>query len=199
MNVISKLRAQSGIVVALMAVIALVGCSRSPDAEQPAQGAVQQQKTVAEAPEMSGALTQDQAGARYAIASDPVIVQNGALLRTVVSVTNLGKVMISSTGKLPVNLAISLADRDGAVLQQDFVRASLPTGGIAAGSTAEVTVEVPTQAVLGKVMRFGLVQESVAWYSDFKIEPIDYGPITACQDQGKQAVCGAGGKPLATR
>ncbi|MQU40853.1 hypothetical protein, partial [Pseudomonas sp. FSL R10-2172] len=68
---------------------------------------------------MSMPLTQEQVGARYAIVSDPVIANSGEVIRAVVSVTNAGKSTISSKGKLPVNLAISLVDASGVVLAKD--------------------------------------------------------------------------------
>ncbi|MCC4614629.1 glycosyltransferase [Xanthomonas campestris pv. asclepiadis] len=188
-----------GTVAILATVITLAGCSKSPEADQPATSAPQQTATASEAPGMTTPLTQEQVGARYAIVSDPVVANNGELIRTVVSVTNAGKETLSSKGTLPVNLAISLVDSSGAVSAKDFVRAPLPADGIPAGASAEVIAEVPAQAVVGKSLRFGLVQEGVAWFSDFKIEPLDYGPFTSCADQGKQTICGAGGKPLSTR
>ncbi|MFS8441986.1 glycosyltransferase [Xanthomonas campestris pv. raphani] len=159
----------------------------------------QQAAQTTEAGGMSTPLTQDQVGARYAIASEPGLVNNGELVRIAVSVTNSSKVAINSKGTLPVNLAISLVDSSGALSTKDFVRAVLPAEGIPAGASAEVIAEVPAQAVIGKSLRFGLVQEGVAWFSDFKIEPLDYGPFTSCAYQGKQTICGAGGKPLSTR
>ncbi|PPU77911.1 glycosyltransferase [Xanthomonas cucurbitae] len=183
----------------LATVVTLAGCSKSPEADQPATATPQPAAPASEAPNMTTPLTQEQVGARYAIVSDPVIVNNGELIRTVVSVTNAGKETLSSKGTLPINLAISLVDSSGTVSTKDFVRAPLPAEGIAAGASAEVIAEVPAQAVVGKSLRFGLVQEGVAWFSDFKIEPLDYGPFTSCADQGKQTLCGAGGKPLSTR
>ncbi|CAD0306938.1 glycosyltransferase [Xanthomonas hortorum] len=194
-----KIPVSLGTVAILATVITLAACSKSPEVDQPATAAPQQAATASEAPGMTTPLTQEQVGARYAIVSDPVIANNGELIRTVVSVTNAGKETVSSKGTLPVNLAISLLDSSGAVSAKDFVRAQLPADGIPAGTSAEVIAEVPAQAVVGKSLRFGLVQEGVAWFSDFKIEPLDYGPFTSCADQGKQTICGAGGKPLSTR
>ncbi|APP79385.1 glycosyltransferase [Xanthomonas gardneri] len=188
-----------GTAAVLATVITFAGCSKSPEVDPPATAAPQPAAPAAEAAGMTAPLTQEQVGARYAIVSDPVIANNGELVRTVVSVTNTGKATISSKGTLPVNLAISLVDGSGAVSEKDFVRAPLPAEGIAAGASAEVVAEVPATAVIGKSLRFGLVQEGVAWFSDFKIDPLDYGPFTSCADQGKQTLCGAGGKPLSTR
>ncbi|WP_241236747.1 glycosyltransferase [Xanthomonas arboricola] len=188
-----------GSVAVLATVIAFTGCSKAPEAEQPVKAEPQQAAQTTEAGGMSTPLTQEQVGARYAIASEPVLANNGELVRVAVSVTNSGKVAINSKGTLPVNLAISLVDDSGNVSNRDFLRAPLPAEGIPAGGSAEVIADVPSQAVIGKTLRFGLVQESVAWYSDFKVDSLDYGPLTSCQDQGKETVCGAGGKPLATR
>ncbi|WP_126949240.1 glycosyltransferase [Xanthomonas vesicatoria] len=188
-----------GTVAILATVITLAGCSKSPEADQPVTAAPQPAAPASEAPGMTTPLTQEQVGARYAIVSDPVVANNGEVIRTVVSVTNAGKETLSSKGTLPVNLAISLVDSSGTVSAKDFVRAPLPADGIAAGASAEVIAEVPAQAVVGKSLRFGLVQEGFAWFSDFKIEPLDYGPFTSCADQGKQTLCGAGGKPLSAR
>lgn len=199
MKIFMKFPLSSATVVALATAITFTGCSESPDAGQAASAAPQKAASASDAPGMSMPLTQEQVGARYAIVSDPVIANSGEVIRAVVSVTNAGKFTISSKGKLPVNLAISLVDASGVVSAKDFVRAPLPPEGIPAGASAEVVAEVPAEAVVGKSLRFGLVQESVAWFSDFKIEPLDYGPFTKCADQGKQTFCGAGGKPLSAR
>ncbi|MCC8687747.1 glycosyltransferase [Xanthomonas campestris pv. raphani] len=199
MKNIMKSPVSFGSVAVLATVIAFTGCSKAPEAEQPVKAEPQQAAQTTEAGGMSTPLTQDQVGARYAIASEPGLVNNGELVRIAVSVTNSSKVAINSKGTLPVNLAISLVDSSGALSAKDFVRAVLPAEGIPAGASAEVIAEVPAQAVIGKSLRFGLVQEGVAWFSDFKIEPLDYGPFTSCAYQGKQTICGAGGKPLSTR
>ncbi|MFA4914602.1 MULTISPECIES: glycosyltransferase [Stenotrophomonas] len=196
MNKISKSQFSLCAAAALATAIAVSGCSKAPEADQAAQTAPAAAAPVAEAPDMTTPLTQEQAGAQYAITAEPVLVNNGETLRTVVSVTNTGKVAISSKGKLPVNLAISLVDPSGEMVARDFVRASLPAAGIAAGASADVITEVPAKDVVGKSLRFGLVQEAIVWFSDFNVATVDYGPLTACDDQGKPTICGKDGKPL---
>lgn len=197
MNNISKLKLSLS-AASLAVTVAMSGCSKSPDAGPTAQVSSEVAAPSIAAPAMTAPLTQDQVGAQYHIAAGPVLAQNGEVLRTVVSVTNAGAVAINSNGKFPVNLAISLVDKNGAAVAQDFVRAPLPASGIPAGGSADVVTEVPADKVAGNTLRFGLVQESVAWYSDFKIAPLDYGPFTSCEDQGKQTLCGKDGKPLAS-
>jgi outer membrane murein-binding lipoprotein Lpp len=185
---------------ALVAALAVAGCSKSPEvgAERAENAAAPvQTPVVAETAGMAVPLTQDQVGAQYRIAAEPMFAQNGEVVRTVVSVSNTGKVAISSKGKLPVNLAISLVDKDGAFVARDYIRASLPAEGIPAGSSADVITEVPAKDVAGKSLRFGLVQEAVAWYSDFNVAPVDSTLLTGCENQGKSTLCGKDGKPLA--
>lgn len=182
---------------ALAAAIAISGCSKSPEAEPAVQPSPEATAAADAAPPMAAPLTQDQVGAQYRISAEPVLVKNGEVVRTVVSVTNTGATAINSNGSLPVNLAVSLVDLNGAAVAQDFVRVSLPAVGIPSGGSAEVVAEVPANQVAGKALRFGLVQETVAWFSDFKIAPLDYGPFTSCEDQGKPTLCGKDGKPLA--
>lgn len=183
---------------ALAAAIALSACSKGPESEQAAQPAATPAATspVAEGAAMTAALTQDQAGAEYRITAEPVLVQNGEVIRTVVAVKNTGKTLISSHGSLPVNLAVSLVDGAGQMVNREFVRVSLPGEGIAAGATADVVADAKAADVVGKGLRFGLVQEGVAWFSDLNVATLDYGPLTTCQDQGKQTICGKDGKPL---
>ncbi len=176
------------VATALLVAVATIGCTPSPDANQPAAPATPAQPAAVESG-MMAPLTQEQVGARYSVAGTPVLINEGRALRITVSVANTGSVAISSKGDKPVNLAISLVDGTGAVVAQDFVRVALPDDGIAAGASAEVVAEVPVQDVLGKSLKIGLVQETVAWFSDFKVESLDYGPLTTCEDQGKQAVC----------
>jgi len=195
MNNISK-RQFSLCTAALAAAIAVSGCSKSPDAEPAVQVAPEAPAAAVVAPPMAAPLTQDQVGAQYRISAEPVLVQNGEVVRTVVSVTNTGAIAINSNGNLPVNLAVSLVDLNGTAVAQDFVRAALPASGIPSGGSADVVAEVPANEVAGKALRFGLVQETVAWFSDFKIAPLDYGPLTSCEEQGKPTLCGKDGKPL---
>ena len=68
---------------------------------------------------------------------------------------------------------------------------------IAAGASADVTVEVPAKDVVGNSIRLELVQEKVAWFSSFGVAPFDFGPFTSCDANGVATVCGADGKPLA--
>lgn len=189
----------SGVVIALAVVSAFAGCSKAPETAPATQAAPQEAVAVATPAGMTTALTQEQVGARYLVSADPVLEENGEVLQTVVSVTNTGKVAINSQGTLPVNLAISLIDSSGNMVTQEFVRAPLPVSGIPAGGSADVITEVPANAVIGKRLRFGLVQEGVAWFSGFKVEPLDYGPFTSCEEQGKPTVCGKDGKPLVAR
>ncbi len=199
MNNISKLQ-YSLCAAALATAIAVSGCSKSQETSSPAQPvseAAEPAPAAVESPPMAAPLTQDQVGAQYRIAAKPVLVHNGEGVRIVLSVTNAGTIAINSNGKLPVNLAVSLVDLNGTAIDQDFVRVSLPVSGIASGSSADVVAEVPSNKVVGKALRFGLVQESVAWFSDFKVAPLDYGPLTSCEDEGKPTICGKEGKPLA--
>ena len=184
--------------------LALTACNKSPEApegaeDQAAPAAAETPATAAQTaqePGMDVPLTQEQAGAKYSIKSEPVIAGNQDILRMIITVENTGSTAILSKGKMPVNLAISLVDDAGNYTARDFIRASLPAEGISAGSSAEVVTEVPLKDVIGKTLRFGLVQEGVAWYSDFNVTPIDYGPFTTCSEQGKSTVCGKDGKPL---
>ncbi|NIK09344.1 hypothetical protein GGR60_003827 [Xanthomonas arboricola] len=186
-----------GAAIALAAAIVVTGCSKSQnDTVQPAADTQQPAAAAPEVEGISAPIPQDQVGAQYAVSAEPVLVKNGEILKVVVKVTNTGKVAVNSKGKMPVNLAISLVDGAGAMVKQEFVRATLPPQGIPAGGSADVVAKVPAQAVAGNTLRFGLVQEAVAWYSDYKIQPLDYGPFNSCEDQGKQTLCGKDGKPL---
>lgn len=198
MNKFSKSQLSLCAAAALATAIAVTGCSESPKAEQAGQPApATTAAPVVEAPGLTAPLTQEQVGAQYSIASEPVLVQNGEVIRTVVSVTNTGTIAINSNGKLPVNLAVSLMGGPNEELSRDFVRAVLPANGIPVGGSVEVVTEVPAKDVVGKSLRFGLVQEGVVWFTDFNVAALDYGPLTNCEDQGKPTVCGKDGKPLA--
>lgn len=197
MNSISKLQLTlcAG---ALVATFLVSGCSESPETGKPEAAAPAASPTPTVVGGMTEPLAQDLVGAQYRIAAEPLLVQNGELIRTVVSVTNSGKVAINSRGKLPVNLAISLVDGSGSMISRDFVRASLPDEGIPAGGSADVVTEVQAKYVVDKGLRFGLVQEGVAWFSDLNVATLDSGILSACEDQGKRTICGKEGKPLAT-
>lgn len=196
MNKISKGQL-SLLVAAMAAVLTVAGCSESPNEPSADAAAPPAPAPQATTPGMTEALTPEQAGAQYHFGAEPTLAQDGQVVRTVVTVTNSGKVAVNSRGTLPVNLGISLIDGSGAMVTRDFVRASLPLEGIPVGGSADVVAEVPSKDVVGKGLRYGLVQEGVAWYSDLNVAALDYGVLTACEDQGKQTICGKDGKPLA--
>jgi len=185
-------------VLAASIALTVAGCSKSPEPEAPVNAAPAPVEPVTADPAMTAALTPEQIGAQYAITGSPALVQNGEMVRTIVKVTNTGTVAINSGGQMPVKLAISLIDKNGEMLAQDFVRASLPVQGIEPGATADVVTEVPAADLAGKGLRFGLVQEAVAWYSTMNVAPLDYGPLSSCEDQGKKTLCGTDGKPLSS-
>ncbi|WP_315387407.1 glycosyltransferase [uncultured Stenotrophomonas sp.] len=197
MNKISKVQL-SFLVVAMAAVLTVSGCSESPNQANSDAAAPPAPTPQATTPGMTAALTPEQAGAQYHLQTEPTLAQDGQVIRAVVSITNSGKVAVNSRGTLPVNLGVSVIDASGAMVTRDFVRASLPLDGIPVGGSADVVAEVPSKDVIGKGLRFGMVQEGVAWYSDLNVPALDYGVLTACEDQGRQTICGKDGKPLAT-
>lgn len=190
--------ARSGFVA--VSLITLSACSQSaPPADSASTQPVAPVETTPVAPPMAGgmtkALTKEEVGATFIQQGAPVLVKEGASIRFVVTLTNSGTVSISSQGAFPVNIGVELLASDGKVVKRDFVRARIPE--IAAGASADVTVEVPAKDVVGNSIRLELVQEKVAWFSSFGVAPFDFGPFTSCDANGVATVCGADGKPLA--
>lgn len=189
---------KSGFVAASL--ITLCACSQpAPPADTASTDPVAPVEPAPVAPPVVGgmtkALTKEEAGAAFVQQGAPVLVKDGAAIRFVVTLTNSGTVPISSQGAFPVNIGVELLASDGKIAKRDFVRARIPE--IAAGASADVTVEVPAKDVVGNSIRLELVQEKVAWFSSFGVAPFDFGPFTSCDANGAATVCGADGKPLA--
>ena len=181
-----------------LGIVILVGCSKAPEpAEQGADVLVSSQPMAVS--EINEPLAQGDVGARYLMNEAPQLEQGGQILRIPLLVKNTGSSPLLSQGQRPVNLGISLLDDSGQIMELDFSRSPLPEGGIAAGAESTVVVDLPAERVVGKKLRFGLVQESVAWFSDLGVVPLDYGPIAHCENSGIKTLCGVDGKPFVQR
>lgn len=182
-----------------LSIAALAGCSKSPERTEQVTGAQESSPVTAGAADVSEPLTQDQVGATYQLAGAPVLEQGGQRLVISVLVKNTGSVALASQGDKPVNLGISIVDESGEVVDQDFARAALPEPGIGAGAEAIVVANVPAERVAGKKLRFGLVQEGVAWFTGLGVAPLDYGPLSSCEHDGARTLCGPEGQALSQR
>lgn len=196
MKDISRSRRSFCIALFFFAAWILTGCSEFPESSRSAT-ADSPAAVHLSAPSMTGPLGKEQVGANYSLVGEPVLTQDDAVVRTIIAVNNRGTVRITSGGTMPVHLAISLIDGEGGMVAQDFIRAGLPAAGIEPGATVDVVTEVPADQAVGNGLRFGLVQESVAWYSAMDVAPLDYGPLTRCENDGRSTVCGSDGRPLA--
>jgi hypothetical protein len=120
---------------------------------------------------------------------------SGDTLRVPVQVDNQGIVDFDSSANPSVDLGSELADGNNKVVYQDFIRT--PLGLIKAGSKATVVVDLPVAKLAGHAVLIVPVQEGVAWFTGFGVEPLHVGPFAACDKQGASGtLCMADGMAI---
>lgn len=102
-----------------------------------------------------------------------------------VRIRNEGTFPVSGSGRYPMSVGLQLLDGQGVVIEPDWVHSPLHCP-IEPGKETIVTVVLPDAAPAGSRIRVDLVQEGVAWLSDWGVTPIeiplvaqsgpDYGP-----------------------
>ncbi len=103
-------------------------------------------------------------GASYQAAPPPTAAA-GATVTVPVTVANASNFAWSSSGEKPVNLAYHFYDSAGRLVLWDGARTKLPADvGPGASATVQAAVLFPT-TVGTYTLRFDLVQEGVAWFS----------------------------------
>jgi subtilisin family serine protease len=116
----------------------------------------------------------------------------GDTFTTTVTVTNDSAVAWKATGVDAVRLAYHWIDRTGSTAVWDGLRTGLPAD-VAPGATATIAARVTAPAVAATyVLRFDLVRDGVAWFSDRGVKPID---VSVSVNQGFAAVYAPGSVP----
>ena len=176
-------RVRTGI---LIAAVFLAACGKSPQDE--AASAPDSAATPSPAVSIDAPLKNGEVGAVVTQVGDIAHNAERKILTARFRVENTGTVPLVSQGKLPVRLGIQLVGQDGKPVKVDFIRANLPA--IAAGTVAEVDVEIPADAVVGFNLRVLPVQEGVAWFDSFGQSALVIGPLETCPD-GTINICKA--------
>ena len=178
--------------VALVSALALAACNSD-------QGGTNKQPnsstTATASTGMVKALTSDQVNVHLALQGEPALSADGQNIAVTVSLKNDGTTLLSSAGKLPVNLGAHSVDGSGQIINNDLARASLPD--IAPGTTANVTILLPIAGTINHSAQILPVQEGVAWFDTWGTKPVTVGPFSSCSNAADGKVCDANGKPLA--
>lgn len=92
--------------------------------------------------------------------------EDGMVICTIM-VTNNGESIIDlSTGKYPINLGISVLDKDKNIIDQDYMHTSIKSGVFETGENVELVLMLDNLECLEKeqyILRFEIVQEGVSW------------------------------------
>lgn len=187
--------------------LALTGCNQpaqpAADAGAAAGQATPTDADPAPAPvagadyKLDAAIPQGQIDTALTLAAPPAYRAADDSLLLQVQVQNRGAAALVGQGKMPVQLAATLAGPDGvdkAPGVRDFVRVRLPL--IQPGATANVGVRLPAEKILGLGVKLELVQETVAWFGRRYGQPVlDVGVFQRCNDAAA-TLCDAGGTPV---
>lgn len=124
------------------------------------------------APASVAAVVGSGLGATYAAPAGTASFDLGTPGSVTVSVTNTGSVTWPAGGPTPVHLSYHWL-QNGALVQWDGLRASLPAD-VALGGRATVAVPVlPPVSPGAYTLRLDLVQEGIAWFSGAGVIPLD--------------------------
>ena len=168
-------------------------------ADKPAKPAARPAREYPDDYALDTALAKKDVAARMALVGKPVYLPDEDKIEFVVNVTNTGRTAIVGKGKLPVNVAVTLAGPDGvdeAPGVRTFQRKALPL--IPEGSAGKVKLRVPADKIEGLTVRLELVQEGVAWWGKWKQPTLDVGTFKRCSDPAN-GMCTGDGAPLAKR
>lgn len=124
------------------------------------------------------------AGPRMDDALNPVSVQSRVIQVTrnarsedhgfdTVSVTasNEGSEVLGGTGRYPISIGIQLLDDEGTMLAPDWVHFALPCA-LRPGDQRVFVVDLPALPPRARVGKVGFVQEGVAWFEQWGVEPV---------------------------
>lgn len=180
--------------LALCALSALVlaACGTGqPGGQQTASPAGSQQPVTSAAPAPVGHYH-----AELALAGQPEVTADGKSIQVTVNVTNDGPAPFGTqaTPAHNVNLGAHSIDVTGKVLDNDLARGSLPE--VAPGATANATILLPLDKVLGNRAELLPVEEGVGWFDKWGTKPLVVGPFVACHNPSSGKVCDAAAKLL---
>ncbi len=96
---------------------------------------------------------------------------NGAVgQRVSVVVSNDGSEVLGGTGRYPISIGIRLMHGDGSLIAPDWAHFPLPCA-VPPGEEREFVFELPELPTDSQFAKVGLVQEGIAWFDQWGIEP----------------------------
>lgn len=181
-----------GLLALCAATLLLAACGKntsppvtaSPAEEPPAA-------TAANAP-----IPADQLGATLALVGSPGYDSSDDTVHARISITNTGRVALSSKGAHIFNLGVMLVGPDGPDKvpgNRNFVRVPLPL--VAPGSQIEVDAVLPAEPLLNLAVRADLVQENVSWFAGYGYATLEIGTFQRC-DGEPRTLCDDNGNPV---
>jgi YD repeat-containing protein len=137
-------------------------------------------KLVAEASVDTSAFSQSQINVTLALAGPPTLSADGLTVSVPIDIANNGTVTLTSTSRDPVHLAARAFNAAGTLLSEVAPRANIPN--VAPGTHAVATFVGPASQMInnGSIVKLILLQEGVAWFDAWGVQPVAVGPFSSC-------------------
>lgn len=181
--------------------LALSACGPSPDqnAGQPPASSATAPTPATSAPstssnDMDQPLTAAQVKLDVIQQGAPMLTADGKSVAIAVKLVNHGSATLSSTGAHRVHVGAHLIDASGQNTLNDLARADVPS--LPPNGQETVTIDVPADKLVGNSVAVLPVQEGVAWFDHWGVQPVMVGPFAACASDATK-LCDKAGKPLA--
>lgn len=112
---------------------------------------------------VKGPLTPSEMRSSIELVGTPKLSADGKNWMLTVRITNNGDSAIGTDGKWPVSLGAHLLEKDGKVIENDYLRNFLPM--IGPNQSAELDLSLTADKINDKIVEFDLVQDGVAWFA----------------------------------
>ena len=181
---------------AIVAALGLVACNSGQNGESASTPAASITAAAASAQTgMNEPLKANDANVELTLQGAPVLSTDGNLLQITVHIVNHGSATLMSNGAYPVNLGAHLLDSNGRVVDIDLARAPLSEPLPARGYEA-VTIKIPADKLGDHSVAVLPVQEGIAWFDHWGMQPLTVGPFIACASDATK-LCDKSGQPIA--
>lgn len=112
---------------------------------------------------VKGPLTPSEMRSSIELVDTPKLSGDGRNWLLTVRITNNGSSAIGTDGTWPVSLGAHLLEKDGKVIENDYLRNFLPM--IAPNQSVELDLSLAVDKLNDKTVEFDLVQDGVAWFA----------------------------------
>lgn len=176
----------------LTGALALTACNKQPESPAPLTDT---KPAATPAVSLDSPLAQESIGANFRIVSGPFYNKAEDLVSYKMEIENTGTATVSSVGKHPFHIGVSILGADGTFAtppaSQDFQRIDLPAA-LQSGEKLEFAVGFPAAPTVGGTVVVDGVQEGVAWLRDYGKPALEIGEFTRCSGS-ENTLCTADG------